>query len=255
MKLDPSTTRLVPYLATPPNNSKDDYSSALISGKFVCTGGPLRLTWLQARGLGLKAIAADSYQTGDVSSLDMAERETDRWKMVQATYASAMDPAFDPATMTMIPTRVFVISQGQKVCVYEDVTDDRLNPAKLQEVLLDTIGTSATGLPPITSNHASVARIARIFTANDPLVTFEKGKPGTLISLKESPLSEALKNNVPTADWVLDQTAQVIARAAILPCIAALEPKEKRAELEGVFGKLPDPLTCLILNYRLTNDG
>ena len=40
----------------------------------------------------------------------------------------------------------------------------------------------------------------------------------------------------------------------MLPCIAALQDKSKQAQATLVLGNLPDPVTCLVLNYRLNNN-
>ena len=51
---------------------------------------------------------------------------------------------------------------------------------------------------------------------------------------------------------MLERTAEVIARAIVLSCDAAL--KGDAQKMEATFGKLPGPVPCLVLNYRLTHE-
>ena len=54
------------------------------------------------------------------------------------------------------------------------------------------------------------------------------------------------------AKILMDRTAEVIARSMVLPCDAVLNGNP--VEMEKVLGKLPDPVPCLILFYRLSHD-
>lgn len=254
--LDPATRKLVPYLAATPNRIRPtrsdlDYARILDSANgYACARGPIRLTWRQGKSLGMDAVLLDAHVADNTS---VAEDESQRFALLNATAASAKNPLLVPDPTVTLASDVANLSQGNEVCVYQTGDDDREDPSKVMKMLVAQIGASGSNLPEASANHSAVARIARIFAADLPMTHFGKGT-GIELNFKKAPLSNDLEE-VPGGDWVLKQTAEVIARSVVLPCLATLRPAEEKAALANVFGKLPDPLTCLILNYRLQNEG
>jgi len=69
------------------------------------------------------------------------------------------------------------------------------------------------------------------------------------------PLSTITAGMESKGDWVLDQVAMVIARAVVLPCQAAVDPKVDKKKAEATFGELPPLTQCLMLDWRLRSDA
>ncbi len=248
--LDNSTQKLVPYLAAIPNLGNGDFGPVLDSQEeYVCGRGPLRLTWRQAKALGMDA-ALDAYVTGDLSP---TQDELKRSDLLKKTATTAQNPGIlgDPAVL--LPSEAKDLLAGQSSCVVELAGDDREDIPALKKMLADQLGTNAGGLPDgENSIGAGPARIARYFAADVPLIHFGGGL-GTQINFNKPTLSDAL-DGVPKSSWMLDRTAEVVARAVVLPCVAALTPKDQHPRLEKVFGTLPNPVMCLVLNYKLANE-
>jgi hypothetical protein len=53
--------------------------------------------------------------------------------------------------------------------------------------------------------------------------------------------------------WVMKRTAETIAKAVVMPCIAVLSGDAQAAE--ATFGnELPQPVPCLVLDWKLRNE-
>lgn len=248
--VDTSTKKLVPYLAAVPNMEDSAFGKVFDSQEaYVCGRGPLRMTWRQAKALGMNA-SLDAYVTGDLSP---TQDELKRSDLLLKTAGTTQNPAMVPDPTVQIVSESKDLLAGQSACVVELADDDREETSKLKKMLSSQLGTSSAGLPSgDSSNNAGPARIARYFAADVPLIHFGGGF-GNLVNFNKPTLSDVL-GETPKGAWILDRTAEVIARASVLPCVAALRPKEEHARLEKIFGTLPNAVACLVLNYKLTNE-
>ena len=214
-------------------------------GDQVCGRGPAALTWRQARNLELlaqlDALVSDPepYQESR-EKREAALRETsaaggeEDWELegdVEALFAN--------------------IRQGNKTCMYLDGTDQRDSVSTLVSRLGRQLGSDGEYLPTAAENHHAVAAVAKLYAADLPEVDMRDSKSG--FDLTSVP-SVAL-DPYPGKDWVLEQTAEVIARSAMLPCVAVLKYRDN-AEVKNVLGDdLPNSTDCLVLEWKLRNDA
>ena len=68
------------------------------------------------------------------------------------------------------------------------------------------------------------------------------------------PLSTVTAGMESKGDWVLKNAARIIARAVVLPCEAAVDPKVDKKKAAATFGELPPLTQCLMLDWRLRAD-
>lgn len=238
--IDQGTRGLLPYLAATPGRLQGDWDRAVgLRDDYVCTRGPLRLTWTQGRNLGLQ-VALDAYTPGDASAIE----PSGRMAMIAKTAAAAGVPLLGD-----VPTTAEVLSEGRASCVSATDPDDRSNLGRLVSMVTEQVGRKASGVPPPEDAFGTVARIAKLQAADIPEVDWA-ARPPPLDLSNGSPTS-ALKN-VPGGDVVVQRTAAVVARALVLPCKAALDTD--RAKAQAVFGDLPPVLPCLLMDYRLTHE-
>lgn len=242
--LDPATRKLAAYLAAHPRRVKGNWGKIFDAQQAeVCGRGPIRLTYRQGRNLGLTSVALDAYVFGDTTSLTSDEGE--RSKLLVKT-AEAAGEAAPEGTLA---SAVEVITQGEMACIRGEGDDDREANGKLSSMLAGQIGKNARYVPDAEAAFGPVARVAKLFAADVRGQRY--GAESASADLSKGMLSSAL-GEVQGGDWVMDRTAEVIARALVLPCDGVLEDK---AKAEAVYGTLPNPIMCLVLNYRLTHDG
>ncbi|MDP2312162.1 MAG: hypothetical protein Q8P41_04600 [Pseudomonadota bacterium] len=243
---DPDTKRLLPYLAATRGRVQGQWDKVLDSKETeVCVRGPARLTYRQAKNLGIAQVQLDAYVSGDATSI--AQDDVARTQLLSATANAAGEPVLD----TNVPSAAEVIRQGERTCVRADGDDDRESLAKVVTALEDTVGKASKFVPDVDSPFVAVSRLAKVFSADIPGAKFVGVSKSPLDFTKQSP-TVALGDTA-GGDWAVERTAEVIARAIVLPCDAVLNGDKKR--MEATFGKLPSPVPCLVLNYRLTHEG
>ncbi len=243
--LDVATKRLVPYLAATKNRLQGNWDAVLDSKQAEsCGRGPIRLTYRQAKNLGLTASYLDAYVQGDATV--EANDDPTRTKLL----AKTAEAAGEPTPTSEIPSTAEILRQGAATCVYGMGDDDRENENKVVGMLVDQIGKDAEGLQNPEDGQGVVARIAKIFAADIPGNNWAGSRPPTL-SFAKGTVAGSLKD-APGGDWVLAKTAEVIARAMMIPCDGVLNRDKKK--VEATFGHLPDAVPCLVLNYRMSHE-
>ncbi len=243
---DPDTKKLLPYLAATRSRVQGKWDRLLDSKETeVCGRGPVRLTYRQAKNLGLGSVALDAYVGGDAT--DIATDEVARTQLLSKTAEAAGEPPLD----TNVPSEAEVVRQGEHTCIRADGDDDRENLSKVVSALEDQLGKKAKFVPDVDGTFSSVARIAKFFAADLPGARFADAKKSPIDFTRGSP-AVALQDAA-GGQWVLDRTAELIARSIVLPCDAVLNGD--KGKMEATFGPLPNAVSCLVLNYRLTHEG
>lgn len=238
--IDPDTRAFLPYFAAVPERVKGDWDRVVDStDKMACTRGPIRLTWRQGRHLGFTTLGLDAYTNGDVNTIDTAMR----LELLRRTAATV-----GVVDVGDVPSAAVALTQGA-VCAYEDVEDDRADLSRVASIIVAQTNRSAKFVPGPEERFGTVARIAKILAADIPEVDWTLDHP--VITFGDNPIAVPLKT-VPGGSKVLERTAEIIARRLVIPCNAVLGKDAKK--METVLGKLPEPVPCLVLNYRLTHE-
>jgi hypothetical protein len=137
------------------------------------------------------------------------------------------------------------------MCISISGDDDRDRPRGLASALAP----GSAGIPE-DSRETAVAGIAKFFAADVRGVDY-RGARGNGPDFTQGIVAGLGSLASDEQAWVIDKTAATIARAAILPCIAAVQhPAEEdtlqiAAFIEGgeIGEQLPAPLHCIILEY------
>jgi hypothetical protein len=236
----------LPFLAAVKNRNLREWDVVLDSTDTqVCGRGPIRLTYRQAKNLGLEAVQLDAYAPGDATLLSQDDAE--RGKLLAQTASAAGEPAVETPPASGIDT----ITAGDSSCVRAEGDDDRATAYKVIAMLNTQLGREAKGLPDTNESFGVVARIAKIFAADIKGATFVPSAKG-LISFAGTSSPSSKLSDVPGGEWVMKRTAEIVARALVLPCRAALDYDPSR--MQARFGKMPNDVQCLVLNYRLTHE-
>lgn len=239
-KLDKTTKLLLPFAAAVPKRTAEDWNVVTdVRNVRSCVRGPARLTYRQAWSLGLDPVFLDAFR-GD-ETVGFTDDEPGRLKLLTDAGLVAGQPALDPAT----PTEQAQIAAGREFCIFVSGDDARLRQAKTLAAFERHFGITAAAVPEVSQNEAPVARIAKLFAADKPLNRYDENDT-PLLDFRNGmagPLEEE-----PTKDQILERTADVIARSVGLPCILALEAPDA---VEPTFGRKVDPVTCLVLDYKV----
>lgn len=243
---DADTKKLLPYLAATRNRVQGEWDRVLDSKEVeVCGRGPVRMTYRQAKNLGVSSVALDAFVAGDATAV--ANDEVERTKLLSKTAEAAGEPPLD----TNVASTAVNVRQGEKTCVAAEGDDDRDALSKVVGVLEDQLGKSAKFVPDTDSPWVAAARIAKFYAADISGAKFVDVKKSPIDFSRQSPTS--VLGDVGGGSWVVDRTAELIARSVVLPCDAVLNGDKKK--MEATFGPLPNPVSCLVLNYRLTHEG
>lgn len=243
-RLDPDFVLVAPYAGVEPNLRKGSWSRTEDSvGQDVCTRGPGRMTYRQAVHLGLLALP-DALVTGDVETFhdDKPRREEVLLATVRAAGGLDLPEAFESA--------VVAFQRNRNGCVHVTGEDDRERRDRVIAAMVRHLGEEVPGLPGVESPHSVSARLARFFAADIP--DMDLTREGAT-DFSQFPVGTITKGLGSKGDWVLARTAETLARAFVLPCEATLRPGVDRKLAEKTFGRLPDAIPCLVLDYRLRN--
>lgn len=168
--LDPVLADIVAYAAVRGEDT-GEWGIALDStGERACGRGPAKLTYRQARRLGL----ANVQPAGPIRA-DQAEDEDAK----KAALAKAV--AMDGETPEVTGTLAVSTEIGGRACVFVEGPDDRTDITRVAEALTRALGPDAPGLPPTGDPRAIPARLAKLYAADFPdgfaSLAFDRGEP------------------------------------------------------------------------------
>jgi hypothetical protein len=246
-KFDNDMRVLFTWLASSPNQTQEDWATAVDSaGVDVCQRGHLRMTYRQAKNLGVKA-ALDGWAPGGSASIDTAEAR--RGLLTNTARAAGETLAEGELTTEDTP-----VDQGGGVCVNITADDDRDDAKNLAEQLEVALGSDAEGLPADTQDKATIARIAMFWAADMTNAKYDSSKKGVVgVPLLQGVPSAQLEKFESRGEWVIKRTADTIAQAIVVPCLASLSGEQERLK-KDVFGEeytFPNPVNCLVLDWKL----
>lgn len=245
---DDDTRTLLVWLAARRRPVPGEWSTFTdTEGTDVCGRGPLRMTYRQSLHLGM-LVQPDAYYRGSFDKL--ADDRQKREELVTVTAGTAGTEL--PETFESDFSRTD--SRTNEGCVYLVDTDERTNIGRTLRALKRHLGDDVTGLPPRTDNNAALARIMRYWAAD--AVTEDYEREQFRLDLEGvNAMSTAVEPLEARGEWVLAKTAETIAQSIVVPCIGRL--KYKPEEIEHALGaeeEQPDPVECLILNWKLQNE-
>lgn len=244
--LGDGVARVLSYVAADPGNQpKRDWILRTDSarGGRICARGPARLTFLQAKHLGLATWPDATLQRQ--SAAEMTE-EAKRDEILKATGLTQTDVA-DLRSRRDEIADMALVAGDQYACLFLEAEDDRADSRNLARAVVPIVGPRADGVPSEGAEFWLTARVARWHTADADLgwdgVRWNNARPpGTALEDLNDPA---------VAERVVRATADTIARAVAIPCLAALDRNFDEAEAKANLGlpELPRPFQCLYAEY------
>ena len=83
------------------------------------------------------------------------------------------------------------------------------------------IGTGASNLPSPGTDKAVISRVATLYLAEMPTTDFSQTTKD--IDFDRNSVSRVLGSEGSEGEWVLEQTANALARSLVLPCLVTLD--------------------------------
>ena len=162
-------------------------------------------------------------------------------KVTEAMTASMMlDRLEDGATYD-----VKSLPNNDEHCIHQDGTDTRKNASEILSKMTRVLPKDSNQLPVSGTVHSPTAWLAMFYSMD--LVRFDP-----TLSYQGSSASGTIDNYDKGKDWILERTAEVIARAIVLPCLLRLEGDNQA--VKAMLGEsAPKKFPCLYLNYELQN--
>ena len=242
--------RILAYTGARPDLSRGGDPFAVITDSEsddVCARGPVALTYRQGLNLGLKP-QLDGLILRNVSDFQGPEGREKREALLRETAARAgvndLEDLEEDVEAKLMPVR-----QGGQTCVVLEGSDGRRQVSSIVKAFDRHLGDDGRGLPPTDVNYGVTARIAKLFAADFVTVDFSERELG--IDLSESPPGSVLPEAGPRGDWAMKQTAEVVARSMVLPCVAVLNHADNPAVATTLGDPLPSPINCLVLDWKL----
>jgi len=243
--LDDDTQRLLVWLAGTPGRLNSEFIEVNDSETdTVCGRGNLQMTYRQAVSMGLNA-QADALVEKDYETVvkDKGERES----RLEDTISAAGGAGLPEDTFK---TEFDPIRQGRSACLFIEGADDRSRATSLMGAFSSHLGESPEDLPPWGAPNSSVARLAKYWAADMARVDYRRGAGD--IDFTDSQVGAVLDGFDARGQWVMSRTAETIARAMVVPCLAVLNGEPN--DLKNTLGEeLPSPVNCLVLTWRLRN--
>ena len=249
-ELDADSAKILAYTAARPDLSRGSDPWAVFAdseGDDVCGRGPTALSFRQGLNLGLKP-QLDGLVIKNVNNFQGPEGREARQELLQGTADLAgvndLEELEEDVEAKLVP-----IKQGGKHCVVLDGTDGRRTVNQIVKAYDRHLGDNGAGLPPTDVNFGTTARVAKLHVADFTTVDFAERGMG--LDLSEAPPGSVLPEAGPRGDWALKQTADVIARSMVLPCVAVLNHGDNPAVGTTLGEPLPDSVPCLVLDWKL----
>ena len=135
-------------------------------------------------------------------------------------------------------------NKNNKHCLYREGQDVRTSNTALLNALKRQIGHGAANLEDSDQDYGIISRIAKIYAADLPYEDYAKGE--VEIDYKSKHVGLLFQQE----EWVLNQTAKVLAQRLVLPCLLILEGDEDMKS--AILEKTKALLRCTAL--RSTGD-
>lgn len=239
--LDEVTRYVLPYASALRKRSDGDWNAWLdVTGAKSCLRGPARLSYRQAKAIGLVGAQLDAFKGGDSNAL--LNDDAARAQLLVATSTLAEEPPPDPPPASALAQ----LATGSETCVFATGEDDRDRASDVMSALRRELGPDAAAVPENDNESAGLGRLLKLYAADAPGNRYYDN-PTPRLDFRNG-LASPLKED-PSGETILAKTAEAIARSIVLPCMGTLNAGK---EAEAIFGRKAEPVACLVLMYRLS---
>ncbi|TNE90761.1 MAG: hypothetical protein EP330_07480 [Deltaproteobacteria bacterium] len=237
-QLPANLARIMAFLAAP-ENAVEGREWSLVqdsTGERACGRGPAQLTYRQGKNLGIVPLQVNALVDQFVAvGSDLAEKKAALQKMGGAGLEFAED---EVATAE-------VGAQGEKQCLHIAGEDARTDARAVASLLGTRFGPNAPRLPEENDQYWQLARIMS-FYASDAGYGYDR------LSFPSSTAPSVVLDDMTPSEkeYVLKESASLVARTVAVYCSAALGSEEPPEHLPDI----PGWADCLILDWLVKQE-
>ena len=249
LDMEPVAASLLAYAATERPDQMGFSQVPDASGKPSCGRGPMHVTYRQARQLGLMP-TLDALITKNPADFLEPSGEALRIEALGNTARASGEPNWLEPGMSVVAMAAKL--DNGNTCLYIDSEegDDRSRRAKLANSIERAVRPEKDGMPLEEENHYALAAVAMFYAHDMTVINWEER--GAALPMTDG-IGPALKPHAAEGQWVMERTAEVIARSVVIPCHATLSNKNIQ-DVDEAYGSQPDVIDCLVLNWKLNNE-
>lgn len=224
-------------------------------GEYQCGRGIMELSFRQSIHLGLET-QVDAPYKGNATNLSKEAKISQLRTTITKALGSAEEFAESQALVEALENQEMETEQlynrSLQSCIYASGEDEREENIAMLRQLKKMIGPGIKGLPKEDNFLSPGARLAKLYVADIDGMDFRERQDQFKFS---GTLSAAMDDLNQEGKWVLEKTAKTIARSIVLPCKVVLEGSEEAKILIGGDEQtfLPDPISCLIFDWKVRN--
>ena len=251
-QLDPMSKKVLLWAPTYEQRTSDYAVIENSTGDKTCALGILNLTYRQGFNLGIDVLPETHY-VGSIEKLDdyKVRKDLIEQTLVEQGIVSDLEeesPLTDDDTFEFADT-----DRNGTRCLYtEGDSDVRQDQERaLLSGLRRWIGTGASNLPSPGTDKAVISRVATLYLAEMPTTDFSQTTKD--IDFDRNSVSRVLGSEGSEGEWVLEQTANALARSLVLPCLVTLDGDDEVKKAYFGEEEEPNPIFCFALNYKLNN--
>ena len=248
------TLMWIPPIKNTPKNMKDFRVIKNSKDETVCGRGIFGLSYRQAKNLGLSAQpdaifdGKEAQVTKETKRNSVLLTKVGEYKIENSLLPPYYQDRDEGEELPPAPESTWqqTKGRGKEFCIHQTGNDDRESSNRLISMLKKQYGKTDMERATI------VSKIARLYTADLPGENYN-GKTQTALKFTNKIGSSLDRSDLSGSDWAKKQTARVIARSLVLPCIITLKGEEEaKKDFFDESNPPPDPVMCFALNWSLT---
>jgi len=248
------TLMWIPPIKNTPKNMKDFRVIKNAKDESVCGRGIFGLSYRQAQNLGLSAQpdaifdGKEAQVTKETKRSSVLLSKVGEYKIENNLLPPYYQERDEGVELPPAPESTWqqTKGRGKEFCIHQTGSDDRESSGKLISMLKKQYGRADMERATI------VSKVARLYTAELPDENYN-GKTQTALKFTNKIGSSLDRSDLSGSDWAKKQTARVIARSLVLPCIITLKGSEEaKKDFFDESNPAPDPVMCFALNWSLT---
>ena len=248
------TLMWIPPIKNTPKNMKDFRVIKNAKDEPVCGRGIFGLSYRQAQNLGLSAQpdaifdGKEAQVTKETKRSSVLLSKVGEYKIENNLLPPYYQERDEGVELPPAPESTWqqTKGRGKEFCIHQTGSDDRESSGKLISMLKKQYGRADMERATI------VSKVARLYTAELPDENYN-GKTQTALKFTNKIGSSLDRSDLSGSDWAKKQTARVIARSLVLPCIITLKGSEEaKKDFFDESNPAPDPVMCFALNWSLT---
>jgi hypothetical protein len=248
-KIDARLARVLSYIAVSEGEDKTSEWKVVLDSneQDSCGRGPLRMTWRQAKHLNMDGLQLDAPMD---PALVGQGGEAD-WTGAITKTATSIGETFVPEGVTINSTDG--AAEAGRQCIFVEGEDYRTDVAQLGTLFQKELDIKAKNMPTETDRFWTATRLMKYFAADLDRTSYAdiKYPSGKFPSV----ILEGVTLKATQSAYIINNMADVMARAALIPCLALQYPDPEKPAPPEIIGDQPTKMQCAIFMFLVDEES